>query len=192
MTLKILSVDLALTNAGFALVSIPKGKTDVSASDVVVLETELVETSRDNSKTIRRNSDDLRRLRDIARKLQEMTAKCDIVFAEIPSGAQNARAALTFGAVLGMIAGISKPVIEVQKDQRGYVVANRKIVTKSEVIDWATKAFPDAGWKFRKFKGEMMPVDKNEHVADALANVVAGTRTEQFRELTQILASISG
>lgn len=186
-----LSVDLALTNAGFALAEIPLVSRQINPSDVNVVATRLVETERQVTKQIRQNSDDLRRLREIVTVFRELEAKADIIFAEIPSGAQNARAATTFGAVLGILASRTKPLIEVQKDARGLVVAGRKLVSKQEVMDWAAEHWPNCGWSTRKAGGQSVLTLKNEHVADAIAITIAGTRTAQFGELVSMAALIN-
>lgn len=179
---KIAALDLALTHAGMALLEVP-AQAHITEKDVKVIKTHLVVTERQKTKQVFQNSDDLRRLKDVYFHVKSYVSEADIVIAEIPSGAQNARAALTFGAVLGMLSTIEKPLIQVQKIDRGMVVAGRKSVSKLEVIEWATKHWPDANWKTRKLKGEAVFTNDNEHVADALAIAVAGTRNSQWQAL---------
>ena len=181
-TIKALTLDLALTHAGMALIELPL-KADIQTSDVKVCSTFLAKTERQKTKQVFQNSDDLRRLKEIYSHVKRLLQEADIVFAEIPSGAQSARAALTFGAVLGMLSTIDKPLIQVQKTDRGMVVANRKSVSKQEVIDWAVKNWPDAGWHTVKRKSVLHVTNDNEHVADSLAIAVAGTRNDQWKNL---------
>lgn len=153
MLIKALTLDLALTHAGMALLEFPLSA-EVSLEEVKVLKTLLVKTERQKTKQVFQNSDDLRRLKEVYTSVKALMNGVDIVFAEIPSGAQNARAALTFGAVLGILSTIEKPLIQVQKTDRGMVVANKKSVSKREVIDWAVEHWPDADWLTAKRKGK--------------------------------------
>lgn len=185
MLIKALTLDLALTHAGMALLEFPLSA-EVSLEEVKVLKTLLVKTERQKTKQVFQNSDDLRRLKEVYTSVKALMNGVDIVFAEIPSGAQNARAALTFGAVLGILSTIEKPLIQVQKTDRGMVVANKKSVSKREVIDWAVEHWPDADWLTAKRKGEICFINDNEHVADSIAVAIAGMRTNQFKDMASM------
>lgn len=186
MRIKVLCLDLALSNAGMSVLSLPLKKGTVDLEEIKVEEIKLVKTEKSKTKEIRRNSDDLARLKEISQAVKELHDREDVVavFAEIPSGAQSARAALTFGAVLGILSTIDKPLIQVQKDLRGMVVADRKVVAKTEVIEWAARNWPDAGWEQRA--GRL--IASNEHVADSIAIGVAGLKTTQWQENLRFFA----
>ena len=62
--------------------------------------------------------------------------------------------------------------LEVKKSSVG-----KKTASKEEMRQWAYEKWPDAPWL--KHGGKL--VQKNEHLADALASVEAGIRTEQFK-----------
>jgi hypothetical protein len=53
------------------------------------------------------------------------------------------------------------------------------------------KLHPEADWKMRKSKGELVSVDGyNEHIADAIGALYAGLNTDQFLnaiEMAQIM-----
>jgi len=145
-----------------------------------VIAFKLVETDKQTSKQVRQNSDDLRRSRQIYKAFQEFVADCSIVFAEIPSGAQSARAALAFGVSVGLVASCPKPVIQVQPFETKMATIGTKTASKEEMIIWASQAYPDAPW-LRTAKGKIL--NKNEHLADAIAIGHAGIVTDQFVQL---------
>lgn len=186
--IRAISIDPSLRNTALSLVEIPVGKIDLTPEDVTVIDTILIETEKEKTKTVRQNSDDLRRSREINKTLRQWEEKASLAFAEIPSGAQNARAALSFGVAIGFLGSLSIPVIEVQPNDRGMVVANRRSVSKHEVITWAVKNFPSVNWKMRKSKGVLVPVDANEHVADSLAILIAGTRKPQYADMAKMMS----
>lgn len=187
MEITALSLDLALTHAGMSLLHIPVKTGLIKPSEVKISKIKLVKTERKTTKGIYQNSDDLRRLSEIVTEIRELQKDADVVFAEIPSGAQNARAATTFGAVLGILSTLEKPLIQVQKNDRGMIVAGRKVVSKTEVIDWAHKNWPELDWETTKRKGSEVLTLANEHVADSIAVAFAGMQKEQWQNLAKTL-----
>lgn len=188
LNVRVIAIDPSLRNTAIVLADIPRGKIDLSPSDIKVIDTITIETEKEKSKTVRQNSDDLRRSREINKKLREWEKQARIAFAEIPSGAQNARAALSFGVAIGFLGSLEIPVVEVQPNDRGMVVANRRSVSKHEVINWAVSNFPSVKWRTRKSKGQDVPIDANEHVADALAILIAGTRKPQYVDMAKMMS----
>ena len=149
------------------------------------LDMELIETERRVAKVVRANSDDLRRSQELWRALHRNGHRCDLLFAEIPSGAQSARAAHSFGIVTGLLAAMSvtTPLIQVQPTETKLHTVGTKTASKQEMIEWAAETYPDAPWLRKKVKGVMKVIDKNEHLADACAVVHAGLKTDQFQQL---------
>lgn len=181
MEIKVLGVDGALKNFGFA-----KGEIDLATLAIAMTDLALTRTEKSTIKTVRRNSDDLVRARSIAAALREHAAGRIVAFAEIPSGAQSARAALSFGMVIGLMANCPIPLIEVQPSETKLATVGTKTASKEEMIEWAVTTYPHLPWLTRKFKGEIQFVDHNEHLADACAVIHAGVKTEQFKQLAAI------
>lgn len=138
----------------------------------------LIKTEKEKSKTIRVNSDDLRRAREIHREVRTFIHGADIIFSEVPSGAQSARAAWALGIAVGIIAGLPQ-IIEVQPAETKLAAVGTKTASKKEMIEWATGLYPDAPWKISR---GIVTLD-NEHLADACGVAHAGIRTVQFQQL---------
>lgn len=168
------SMDPALANFGVARLNL-----DLTTLKFTIKDLTLIETESRKGKTVRQNSDDLRRCKEIVTKYHELLKPCIIAFAEIPTGAQSARAMYAFGASVGMIASCPVPLIQVQPTETKLATVGTKTASKEEMIEWASEAYPDAPW-LRK-AGRIL--GKNEHLADAVAIAHAGIQTDQFRQL---------
>lgn len=72
-------------------------------------------------------------------------------------------------------------MIQVTPNEVKLAACKKKTASKAEMIEWATSHFPDAPWLTHKSKGELILSSKNEHLADALGAIVAGTKTDQFK-----------
>jgi Holliday junction resolvasome RuvABC endonuclease subunit len=183
MKLKLVGLDPSLTNTGIAIMEYD---TDTCALSVAKLH--LVETENQKGKQVRQNSDDLRRCREI---VAGMRAACDgalFAISEVPTGAQSARAALAFGMVIGMLATLPVPLIQVTPTEVKLAAVGHRQAAKEEMIEWAMGRHPNAGWLTKKVKGVVSPVAKNEHLADAVAVVEAGILTDQFKQAVAMLS----
>ena len=177
----LLGVDCAMRNCGLALLR-------VSASGIELLDMHLVVTENESGKVVRRNSDDLRRARELLAAVRAWEARADVVAAEIPSGAQSARAALGFGMALGVLASVRKPLIQVQPTEVKKTVTGRKTATKEEMIAWASGEYPHAAWITRRLRGQDVMTAANEHLADAVAVGHTATWTDQWRGMLSLAA----
>jgi hypothetical protein len=148
-------------------------------------------------KVIRKNSDDLRRAAELHDAMHEEMAGCTLAFAEIPSGAQHARAAFGFGVAVGVLASCKIPLLQVMPLETKIHSVNNKKAEKPEIISWAAGLFPDADWlryekDTRNKKGHLanragdLHLD-NEHVADAIAIIHAGVRLPEFKQSLALL-----
>ena len=61
--------------------------------------------------------------------------------------------------------------------------AGKKTATKEEMINWAASQYPKANWLYQKRNGVKCLVNKNEHLADAVAAIHAGIQSETFKQL---------
>lgn len=145
---------------------------------------QLTQSEPSKIKTVRKNSDDLERARKLHQAMQSFFADVDVVCVEIPVGSQSARAMCSYGMCIGILASLDKPLIQVTPTQLKQVVTGRNSGTKKEMIDWAMHRHPEIDWFMRKEKGELIPANKNEHLADAIAAIYAGMLTDEFKLLT--------
>lgn len=191
-TIKVVGLDVALTHTGIA-----KGlyDTDTGAFSIEQVTMVVTENQRGKAKIVRQNSDDLRRCQEIFGALVLHCRGAEAVFSEVPTGAQSARAALSFGMVIGLLSGLtampgfSASFIQVlPQEVKLAIPGGSKTTSKEEIVHWAAETWPGAGWK-QDAKGKfLIPglgklTADNEHMADAVAAINAGVRTPEFRNL---------
>lgn len=181
-TIRVGGADPSLTNTGLAKfdLNLATGLLTPIAIDLVVTEPQV-------TKQTRCNSDDLRRCQEITTRIHEFLSDCSMVFGEIPSGAQSARAAYAFGMVLGIWGGVSLkiPLVQVMPSETKVAATGSKHGSKDEIIAWAVKLYPKLQWRVydrnfkTKKKGDLK--DDNEHIADAVAVIHAGIKLAEFQ-----------
>ena len=171
-----IGIDAAFANMGLARVSI-------IGNFVNCLGLQLVSTERLDKKVVRKSSDDLRRaihLRDELAAFCGLNSATRLAFAEVPSGSLSAAAARSLGIAVGVLASCPVPIIEVSQREVKMASVGKPTASKAEMIEWATSLWPDANWLTKKGGGYVLA---NEHLADAMAIVVAGTKTQEFKRL---------
>lgn len=185
MKIKILGIDPALNNLGLA-----KATLDLDTMELEINDLLLPQTESENGKTVRKNSDDIRR----ARVLYEgMVAACEgasFAIAEVPVGSQSARAMASYGICVGVLAACPIPLIQVTPSEVKLAAIGEKNASKIEMIEWGMAKYPNAPWMMRKSKGIMVAQNCNEHLADAVAAVEAGLKTEQFKAATAMMRGL--
>lgn len=159
---------------------------------IILDELELVQTETLAGKQVRKNSDDLRRSRELLNAIKAWEARSDVLMAEIPTGTQSARGAMSNGMVIGVLSAITKPLIEVSASEAKKVAVGRSTATKQEMIDWATALYPNAPWLRRHGKKDGVFKADNEHLADAVAIAHAGIKTQEFKSALAMFRSMSG
>lgn len=157
------------------------GILDLNTGDLNDLRIKVVETASTKTKQVRKNSDDLERARKIQKHLHEMLLGADLVCVEIPVGSQSARAMASYGMCIGLLSSINIPMIQLTATELKVAATGNKNASKKDMIDWATKTYPDAFWYTKKVKGVTTFTNKNEHVADATAAIHAAVKTDEFK-----------
>jgi len=175
-------LDGSLRNFG-----IVKGHYDTDNQTFIVTAMHLVQTEKSKNKQVRASSDNLARAQQIATNLQDLLRDTAVVFLEVPSGGQSYAAVLGFGITIGLYASLTVPVVEVSPSETKLAAVGTKTASKQEMIEWATEQFPDADWRKRKLKGEMVLTNDNEHLADSVAIIHAGIRTPSFQQTIAML-----
>ena len=182
--MKVLGVDPALKNVGMAA-----GYLDLDNMTFSIENLDLVKTSPSNSKTTRKNSDDLERCRVLHQGLQAFSKDAEIAFVEMPVGSQSARAMMSYGACMMLIASLKIPVIELTPREVKVAATGDQNATKRDLIDWGWSVAPDAsGWRV---KGKRL-IDENEHMADAIGAINAGLSNPEFQALVAMVRSMRG
>jgi len=186
MKFRAIGIDMALANMGLVAV-------DIDGDEVLCRNLKLVSTENQKGKAVRASSDDLRRATELHMAMEEYVEEygASIAFAEVPSGSQSATAARALGIAVGVLACCPIPIIQVAPmEVKRLVNGNPKAkVSKAEVIAWARTRWPKANWLTHKVKGQIVYNNDNEHLADALATIVAGMATPQFQQLRQLHAT---
>lgn len=181
ITIEAIAIDMAFANMGLARVRIT-----MESSKLVVhgVDLSLASTEREAHKVVRKSSDDLRRAQYLHTKLKQYAQGAQIAFAEVPSGSQSASAARALGIAVGVLASCPVPIIEVSpmEVKRLFDPKGKRKVPKTEIIAWAMKEWPNLPWI--KHAGKITLA--NEHLADAMAVVMAGIATQEFQRMTAI------
>lgn len=175
MSLSILGLDPSMSNLGIAWATY-----DFATGKLTVSAVETVSPVINQSKQVRQNSKDLDRARQLYKALSEAVKSADLICVEIPHGSQSSRAMASYGMCIGLLASISKPVIEVSARQVKAVTGNLQ-ATKEQMIAWALEAHPDL--PLSQWQGKVN-VSKAEHQADAVAAIHAAMQTDLFKTLT--------
>lgn len=185
--IKVAGIDPSLRNTGLAL-----GHFDLDTSQWAVEKVDIVQTERLAGKVVRQNSDDYRCARELITGINKILAEhgTTFIFAELPTGAQSARAMFSFGLTTAIMAGLTPPLIQVQPREVQIAVLGKAGKDKDRIIEWAVAKFPNAGWRTAKTKGVVRLVADNEHPADACAAIAAGVETAQFAQALALSRSI--
>lgn len=187
MVIKILAIDPSFTNTGWCFAS-----WNSETKSLEIHRGGLITTEKASVKTIRRSSDDLRRAKEIARALDDLLSvlDADMVFAEIPTGTQSARASWALGIAMGCLAGVAVKthMIEVTPTMTKLASIGRKDATKEEIIAWAFNKYPHLPW----IKGRNGISPRNEHMADSVGVLHAGFEHEEFRDSMALFAKMKG
>jgi Holliday junction resolvasome RuvABC endonuclease subunit len=192
-----LGIDPSLTHTGWAVSEVDLQKREL----VRVIDWGTVVTAKSKVKSVRRNSDDLERSRSIVTTLQDVIERHGIKIAasEVPSGAQSARAALSFGIAVGILASLPIPLIQVMPSETKLATHGTKTADKEDIVRWVlakTEGHP-IKWPTGKKKNDW-EIEHNgeyivlgvEHQADAVAVTQASLQTEQFRQLAGMMAAL--
>lgn len=176
----IAGIDPSLSNFGLA-----KGTYDgaFTLSDVYLVQSQ---ADNKNKKTVRKNSDDLNRANVLSTHTRDFLRDVDLAFVEVPVGSQSARSMASYGICIGILAGLTTPLIQLTPTEVKVAATGKKTASKQDMIDWATAQYPFAPWLTRTVKGQTMFTAKNEHLADAVGAIHAGLQTDQFKQLMAI------
>jgi len=184
--LKIMGIDPSLRNTGMCLADVDIRNGEIDWRAIAMVQTK----AADKTKMQRQNSADLASARELHRGVHKQFAEWrpQIITGEVPSGAQDARAALSFGMSIMLLASVPVPIIEVTPKEVK-ASTGKKSATKAEMIAWARDLAPHLPWNTHKSKGQVILNADNEHMADAMASVTACVQSTQFMQMMAIYST---
>jgi Holliday junction resolvasome RuvABC endonuclease subunit len=195
--INLLGIDPSLTATGWSVIEV-----DTDTRQIVrVRAVGLIETAPTKIKSVRKSSDALERARKIRTELLAVIAQHNIKLAasEVPSGAQSASACYAFGIVVGLLAALPVPLIEVTPTEVKLATCGNKIADKEDIVRWALELAGDHklptspqknDWGIENPHGKGFISKKAEHPADSCGAVAAALKTQQFHQLCGMLASL--
>lgn len=190
MLLEVVGFDPSLRNWGVAV-----GTYDTESQQLTVRHLDVIQPVLPTGKQVRQNSQDLESALQLCAGALPYAKQAQAVFVEVPVGSQSARAMASYGICIGVLGGLRAhgiPFFEVTPTEVKLAAVGKKTATKSAMISWATRRHPAAPWPMYKSNGEMMISEaKAEHMADAVAAIEAGIRTQPFQQVLPFLASTS-
>lgn len=184
--INVLGFDPSLRNWGIA-----KGKLLLSSTgkpeQIVIDNISVTQPILPTSKQMRVNSKDLDSANQLYKAATEALKEAQAIFVEVPVGSKSARAMAAYGicvGVLGAIRASGIPFFEVTPTEVKLASVGSKTASKSDMINWAVKQHPEAGWPMNK--GSVV-AGKAEHMADAIAAIHAGIKTQPFQQILPFL-----
>jgi len=165
----ILTLDVSLAATGWAVVSL-HGSTPETIQDCGC-----IRTKPDHRERVK-GADTVHRVRSIARQLRDIIGQYQpiAIVAELPYGSQHAASAVAQGICYGIIGALAEthgiPLVMVTPQQSKQQVAGCRNASKSAIQECVFRWWPEAS------RG-----DGDEHVADALAALVAARDSEIYR-----------
>jgi hypothetical protein len=146
-------------------------------------------------KQVRRNSKDLAAAEQLAEKAYRATKGAQVIFVEVPSGSQSARASAGYGMCVGVLATLRMGGVnffELTPTEVKLAGAGIKTASKKQMIAWGREAHPEAVWPTYTKNGEVLITEsKAEHMADAIATIHAGVQLDSFRQFIQMSSKLS-
>lgn len=184
--IRVAGLDPSLRNFGIVIADV-----DISQPDypfkIVRMELAQPKDEAKKAKTVRKNSDDLRRAQLLYQPFAQACKEVAFAFVEVPVGSQSSRAMASYGICIGLLASCPVPMIQLTPTEVKVAGTGIKTATKQEMIEAMREEHPYAEWLTRKFKGEVVLMDSNEHLADATAAIKAGLMTDEFRMTAAML-----
>ena len=169
------------------------------ASSILDLETgvldtpvlHLVKTAEEpKEKQVRVNSYDLEAAETLYKEILPIAQKAKVIFVEVPHGSQSANSMKGYGVCIGILGAIRAtgiPFVEVSESESKKVMTGKRTATKEEMISAASIWYPDADWPMH---GGKITAGRAEHMADAIAAIHAGVKTQQFQNLMRLFQAV--
>ena len=186
--LMVLGIDPGLALTGFAVAEVNV----ITRAIAKVREVGVLKTEKNHHRTVRKTSDDLARAQLQANRLRELIEKhrIDVIACEMATTTPYTLPTFSFGVMIGIVAALAKPVIEVLPGEVKIAAAGSRNATKQDIIRWAVQMTgrQKLDWPTSTRRNQLSLLYRGasitlaaEHPADALAAIQAALATEQFR-----------
>lgn len=179
-------MDPSLSNWGLV-----KAVYDAATGDIQVIDNRTITTTVDQNKTTRKNSKDIERTRKLFKEIRSFTSDTRILFAEVPTGSQGARAMTSYGACIGLLGALEAlglSLYQLDPKQAKKAVTGSPGASKAQMMEWALSVQPEVNWP-RKSNGSIN-AGLFEHQADALATIYAGVQTSEFMQVISMVKTL--
>ena len=187
--MRLVGMDPSLNNWGLAEAELLPG------GHLRVIRLSVTQPEVPSGKQVRQNTKDVTAAAQLFDAAYKFTGLAQVAFAEVPVGSQSARAMASYGlcaGVLGALRALGRDFIEVSPVEVKRAATGSATATKSQMIQWAIAAHPEANWpKFKRDGVEYISEAKAEHMADAIAAIHAGIRTPMFQQLIRAMTPIA-
>lgn len=164
-TIKVVGIDGALNNFGVAI-----GRWD--GQKLLVQQIHHIPYHKALGKN-KKSISDANHAAAIYRALRQHTKGAKFVFAELVGGSKSSDAAWSLGIALGVISSLPYDIRWVTPYEAKRITGS-SAANKKEIISWATKLYPKLAWQ--TYRG-VITSKGNEHMADAIAVLLAGCTT---------------
>ena len=186
MLLKVVGMDPSLRNWGVAC-----GLLDTDTLALTIKTVDVIQPVLPKGKQVRQNSEDLESALQLATGAWNFAQQAQAIFVEVPVGSQSARAMASYGICVGVLGSLRArgiPFFEVTPTEVKMATVGKKTASKLEMIEWATTRHPGATWPYYQNHGkQLLSEAKAEHMADAIAAIVAGIQTNPFKQALPLL-----
>jgi Holliday junction resolvasome RuvABC endonuclease subunit len=187
--IKVVGFDPSTTSWGTVV-----ARVDIETLEITIDNLILTKTEPELKKGVRKDSDDLRRAGELRGAMLLASTGAALAISEIPflnaSPMAHASSNYNSGMMVGLLAGLNVPLIQVYPLDVKQAVTGSRNGAKEEIIEWATENWPAAPWLTHMKKGKVILNKDNEHLADAVASLFTGIRTDQFKQATAIMRSM--
>jgi Holliday junction resolvasome RuvABC endonuclease subunit len=171
---------------------IATGNLCVKSGELTIINLAVTNPVLPSGKQVRQNSKDLVAAEQLAAGAWAAVKDAQAIFVEVPVGSQSARAMASYGictGILGSMRANGIPFFEVTPTEVKLAAVNNKNATKRQMINWATELYHYAPWPTQTQKGVIRVVEgKAEHMADAIAAIHAGVKTQMFQQTMMLRA----
>ena len=177
-TIRVVGQDPSLLNWGLAI-----GTYCLETQQLQIEELRVTNAVLPTGKQVRQNSKDIDAAYQLYRAASSAAVGAHAVFIEVPQGSQSARAMASYGICVGVLAALranGTQFFEVTPTEVKMVSVGRKTATKAEMITWAINKHPEAPWPIHN---GAVSAAKAEHMADAIAAIYAGLKSNAFQQL---------
>ena len=197
MKISVIGQDPSFRNWGLVA-----GLVDIETFEIEIVDMFVSQESKESKaarakKRVRQSNQDYDRACRIHDEVTEFVKKHNAKFSmvELPHGGEGLRSMKTNGMCVGILASLRNTghrVITISERENKMHSLGKASATKQEMIDWAMNRYPNAPWKMRKLKGQLVGVNAfNEHVADAVSALEAGLYHDDFLNAVEIAKQLT-